>query len=84
MSNSLIFRYIDNSHYQISNKGNIRNSKTGRILKPYKKKEGLYRVNLYYNNKRNPKYVHALLLEYFKESELLIDYKIRKSLILKL
>ena len=52
--------------YQVSNLGNIRNIKTGRIMKQHKTKEGYMRIALCKNNKYKKYYVHRLVLETFK------------------
>ena len=52
-------------NYSISNEGNVRNDKTGRILKKQKDKNGYELVNLYKNGKMKTVYVHRLVAEAF-------------------
>ena len=48
--------------YEVSNQGEVRNKKTGRILRPHLNKEGGYlRVNIGGGHK----YVHRLVVESF-------------------
>ena len=54
----------DFENYEVSNLGNIRNKKTGKILKPRIHK-GYYDVNLSKNNKSYRKTVHRLIAESF-------------------
>ena len=53
--------------YEVSTYGNVRNSKTGKILKPFiKNKQKLYlRVNLFNNGKGHALYVHVLVAKAF-------------------
>lgn len=50
-------------NYSVSNEGNIRNDKTGRILKPYKGTSGYYQIML--GSKTSPLYVHRLVAKAF-------------------
>jgi hypothetical protein len=43
-------KIIGFENYEVSDLGNIRNIKTGRILKPIKSKRGYYQLGLYKNN----------------------------------
>lgn len=55
-----IFKKIkDYNNYSVSNYGNIRNDKTGRILKAYKKSNGYMQVQL--GHKTIPQYIHRLV-----------------------
>lgn len=61
-----IFEYTD---YEISNFGNCRNIKTGRILKPIKMKIGYYQYSLSRTNEDNKRiqehqYQHRLIAKY--------------------
>ena len=49
--------------YQASNRGRIRNGRTGRVLKPTKMPRGYWKVNL--GRKCRDQYVHALVLAAF-------------------
>lgn len=54
------FKKIENyNNYSVSNLGNIRNDKTGRILKTYTKPSGYVQVQL--GRKTVPQYVHRLV-----------------------
>ncbi len=50
-------------NYSISNLGNVRNDKTGRILKQYKKENGYMQVQM--GKKTIPQYVHRLVAKAF-------------------
>lgn len=50
-------------NYSVSNEGNIRNDKTGRILKPHKGTAGYYQVML--GRKTSPLYVHRIVAKAF-------------------
>jgi hypothetical protein len=54
-------------NYSISNLGNVRNDKTGRILKVYKKENGYLQVQL--GGKTVPKYIHRLMAITFLKQE---------------
>lgn len=54
-------------NYSVSNSGDIRNDKTGRILKPYKSTSGYYQVML--GRKTSPLYVHRLVAGAFIENK---------------
>jgi hypothetical protein len=71
----LIIKNIEDSHYVITNRGDIINSKTKRVLRWRKMPGNRYRVNLYYNGKRNPKYINCLLSEYFKDNEIDLPFE---------
>lgn len=54
------FKKIKNyNNYSISNIGNVRNNKTGRILKPHIKENGYMQVQL--GRKTIPQYIHRLV-----------------------
>lgn len=53
------------TNYEVSNIGNIRNIKTGRIRKGSPDKQGYIRFSLYIHNKHYPKKVHRLVAEAF-------------------
>ena len=60
------FRIIkDFENYSVSNFGNIRNNKTGRVLKPGITTHGYYNVILYKDRISFNKKVHKLVAEYF-------------------
>lgn len=50
--------------YKISDKGNVFSIKYGRLLKPYKHKDGYLFIDLY-DNKKFPKSIHRLVAEAF-------------------
>ena len=53
-------------NYEVSTYGNVRNVKSGRILKPFKNKQESYlRVRLYNNSKDHALYVHVLVAKAF-------------------
>ena len=54
-------------NYSISNLGNVRNDKTGRILKTYKNENGYLQVQL--GGKTVPKYIHRLMAITFLKQE---------------
>lgn len=59
-------------NYSISNIGEIRNDKTGRILKKTISSDGYYRVGLFPNNKKI--LVHTLIAKYFIPNPNLTEY----------
>ena len=73
----------DNVKYEVSSKGNVRNLKTGRILKPSYNTQGYARVDLTSANndktKRARKLIHRLVAQAFipnnDQSKTLINHK---------
>lgn len=58
------YRKIKNlENYSVSNLGNVRNDKTGRLLKFYTKPSGYKQVQL--GRREKPRYVHRLVAEAF-------------------
>lgn len=58
------WRKITNKpNYSVSDFGNIRNDKTGRILKPHKSTAGYYQIML--GGKTSPLYVHRIVAQEF-------------------
>lgn len=59
--------------YDVSNAGHIRNSRTGKILKPWLARSSKvlqhYAVSLYKNGKKCNKYIHRLVLESFAKNK---------------
>lgn len=51
--------------FEISNYGNFKNAKTGKILKPWKTKNGYVQVNARVGNKREHFLLHRLIALYF-------------------
>ena len=49
-----------NNNYSVSNKGNVKNNKTDKILKPRLDRHGYYRLNLRLNRKKKTVMVHRL------------------------
>ena len=61
-----VWKPIPNSYpYEASNIGRVRNSKTGRILKPYPARLGYMLIGLYVNKKRNVRQLHRVIAETF-------------------
>ena len=56
-------------NYEVSDNGEVRNKKTGRILKNSPTTYGYLRVNLRANNESYTKYVHQLVARNFLEGE---------------
>lgn len=54
-------------NYSISNCGQVRNDKTGRILKPHKGTSGYYQVML--GGKTSPLYIHRLVASAFLQNK---------------
>ena len=52
-------------NYEVSTYGNVRNVKTGRILKPFKRSDGYLEVKLYNNIKRQTLSIHTLVAKAF-------------------
>ena len=55
-------------NYEVSYLGNVRNIKTGKILKPGIDSHGYYRLSLYINGNEYKKHIHKLIAEYFIEN----------------
>lgn len=51
--------------YSVSDSGDVRNDKTGKILKPNKNKVGYYKVNLWVNGREHQIDVHRLVAQAF-------------------
>ena len=49
-------------NYEVSNLGNVRNKKTGRILKHTKANNGYYTVNLYRDGQAKSQLVHRIVM----------------------
>ncbi|CAL5971441.1 HNH_endonuclease [Hexamita inflata] len=63
------YRDIDDfENYEVSNLGQIRNKKTGRILKPSDIGKGYLQVCLYQNNIRKFYFIHQLVAQSFLEN----------------
>lgn len=60
-----VWRKITGYNYSVSNKGNVRNDKTGRILKPVPNDTNHMQVSLFADGKRKNFYVHRLVGEAF-------------------
>ena len=52
-------------HYEVSSLGRVRNSKTGRILKPKQNNYDYLQVTLYYEGKQKQAQVHRLVAQAF-------------------
>lgn len=48
-------------NYEVSTWGNVRNVKTGGIIKPYENNSGYLQIHLYNNGKHKAPYVHRLV-----------------------
>ena len=59
-------KIIDKPNYSVSDCGDIRNDKTGRILKPHKSTAGYYQIML--GRKTTPLYVHRIVANAFIEN----------------
>jgi hypothetical protein len=57
-------------NYFVSNKGNVKNNKTNKILKPQLMKIGYYRVSLSKNGKVKQYYIHRLVYSAFNNNNL--------------
>jgi hypothetical protein len=55
------FKAIENYDYSISNFGNVKNNKTGKIIKPQLDDKGYYKVGLHKNGGRKKFKVHRLV-----------------------
>lgn len=51
--------------YEVSNLGKVRNTKSGKIIKPYLNKSGYLRVGLYEHNKRKNLFLHRIVATAF-------------------
>lgn len=57
-------------NYQVSNMGNVRNSKTGQVLKPLSSgNKNYYRVWLYATGKKQMVSIHRLVINYFVDNK---------------
>jgi hypothetical protein len=61
----MIWKKIEGYDYSINEIGEVRNNKTGRILKQGLDKDGYYKVNLFDGTKGKIHYIHRLLGIYF-------------------
>ena len=60
------FKKIDGyDNYEISNQGNVRNSDTGRVLKPIKNRDGYYNVYLCKDGIKKALKIHRLIALHF-------------------
>jgi hypothetical protein len=59
------WRKIEGYDYSISSLGQVRNDRTGRILKPWKHRDGYFQVTLYKNGKQKWSLVHRLVAMFF-------------------
>jgi hypothetical protein len=57
-------------NYEISNKGSVRNNKTGKVLKITTNNNGYQLVCLSYKNKKQTAYIHRLVAEAFVATNL--------------
>lgn len=62
------YKIIKDSNYSISNLGNVKNTKTGRILKQNLAASGYFIINIYINKKRKSYIIHRLMGIYFIEN----------------
>jgi len=72
-----MWKKIDDYDYSININGEVRNNKTGKILKGWINRKGYYKVGLSKNDKRKIFTIHRLLYKYFKDDyqeELDIDH----------
>jgi hypothetical protein len=59
---------IDFDKYEVSNLGNVRNTKTGKILSPSIDSHGYYRLNLCKDNKRVAVRIHTIVAQTFLDN----------------
>ena len=59
----------DFENYQISNKGNVRNIRTNKVLKPIVSKQEYLKVNIRNKEKCCQMYIHRLVALYFVDNE---------------
>lgn len=65
------WRYFRDTVYQVSNKGRVKNTKTGRVLKGKKEDCGYIRVTISFPNQKNKQFlVHRLVYECFVSPEM--------------
>lgn len=66
-----IWKDIENYEdlYQVSNLGNVKSLRSGKILKPWRSGEGYLRIYLYKNGKRKRFLIHRLVAEAFLPNE---------------
>ena len=55
------------SNYEVSDEGNVRNKKTGQILKPYINNQGHKQISLYENGVKHIRKISRLVAELFCE-----------------
>jgi len=68
---------VDFENYEVSNLGNVKNKKTGKILKLINDGKDYHRVGLYKDNKKYNKRIHQLIAQAFipnPDNEQLIDH----------
>lgn len=58
-----------NGIYEVSNKGDVRNSTTGLVLSLYKQKNGYLSVGLCNNGNQSTRYIHRLVAEAFLDRD---------------
>lgn len=69
-------RLEENYNYEVNNIGEVRNIKTGKILKPQTISDGYYAVYIKVNGKTKWLYIHRLVGKAFlKQNEELINHK---------
>lgn len=61
----LIWKQFRDLNYEVSSNGDIRNSKTGRILKQRQQKEGYMLIDLFFDKKNKTFRVHRMVAEVF-------------------
>jgi len=74
----MIWKKIQEYDYSINEEGQVKNDKTGKILKGWFRKDGYHQICLIDNNKNKRKfYIHRLLAKNFLENysdELFVDH----------
>lgn len=68
-----------NTRFYVSNKGRIKNIKTGRILRPLRTYSGRYKTAMYYKGINYDKLIHMLVAEVFIPNPNNLDYVIHKD-----
>lgn len=69
-----IWKQYKDTNYEVSNLGNVRNTKTNRMLKPCKTLKGYLRVYLSINKKQKWIFIHRLVAEAFIQNPLNLLY----------
>lgn len=66
--NEIWKKIADFENYEVSNLGNVRNAKTGRIMKPHKNTVGYWQTAIHKDGKQHFKCTHKLVAEAFVDN----------------